>query len=254
MSASQGWSAASGLPPPLRSRVPAAGPCSGSGQPPIHDLAPASWGQPDTRGCAAVSLFRRTACRRSVTVTRPTTRPSASTTATTWPPSGRRVEQRPSRVTRCCLVPGRDGKGHLAQPQPGSVLVRNLGEQVTEHKAGKRAIEVHHGERVLPGSGCDLVGEVRNCAPGRREFRAGRHDVGDPHAAERGCGRGGRTAGWCGAALGRTVAPSSQAMITRMTATVQFAPTGMPLTWPSRTSCRNVPASCPITLSTRLRA
>ena len=46
-------------------------------------------------------------------------------------------------------------------------------------------------------------------------------------------------AGWCGSAPGRKLAPSSQAMSTRMTATVQFAPTGIPPTRPSRTSCRN---------------
>lgn len=45
------------------------------------------------------------------------------------------------------------------------------------------------------------------------------------------------------------LAPSSQAIMTRMTATDQFAPTAIPPTRPSRTSCFNSASSLPVTFS-----
>ena len=53
---------------------------------------------------------------------------------------------------------------------------------------------------------------------------------------------------WCGNAPGRTLTPSSQAISTRMTPTVQFAPTATPATRPSRMSCLTGASTCSLRL------
>jgi hypothetical protein len=60
-----------------------------------------------------------------------------------------------------------------------------------DHDAGEVAVEVHDGERALPGPDGEAADEILDREPPLDDLRAGRHDIGDTHAAERGRGLGG---------------------------------------------------------------